>query len=142
MTIMSAQYTRALCPASAPTTAPSFSVIVLPLLRLVLALVLNGLASFGGARHLGTVRRWCISNSTSRGDCNRGLQLVTGVRRVYVAHPDCTRHERCCLRCSSATNRCPTQWNCDGLPWQRSQVKKGLRTDERFFSGIQLGLGA
>jgi hypothetical protein len=40
--------TLALFPASAPTTAPSFSVSVLPLLRLALALVLNGLAFLGG----------------------------------------------------------------------------------------------
>jgi len=39
--------TLALSPASAPTTAPSFSVSVLPLLRLALALVLNGLAFRG-----------------------------------------------------------------------------------------------
>jgi len=49
--------TLALSPASAPTTAPSFTVSVLPLLRLALALVLHwlpflgGLASLGGPRH-------------------------------------------------------------------------------------------
>jgi hypothetical protein len=51
--------TRALYPASASATAPSFSVSVLSLLRLALALVLNalgllgGLASLGGPRSLG-----------------------------------------------------------------------------------------
>ena len=44
---------RALSPASAPTTAPSFSVNVLTLLRLALALVLKGLAFLGGLASLG-----------------------------------------------------------------------------------------
>jgi len=50
--------TRALSPASAPTTAPSFSVRVLPLLRLALTVVLHGLAFLGGLAQvaLGTVR--------------------------------------------------------------------------------------
>jgi hypothetical protein len=45
-----------LSPASAPTTAPSFTVSVLPLLRLALALVLNGLAFLGGLASLGGPR--------------------------------------------------------------------------------------
>ena len=45
--------TLALSPASAPTTAPSFSVTVLPLLRVALALVLNGLAFLSGLASLG-----------------------------------------------------------------------------------------
>ena len=47
---------RALSPASAPTTAPSFSVSVLTLLRLALALVLKGLAFLGGLASLGGPR--------------------------------------------------------------------------------------
>jgi len=46
----------ALSPASAPTTAASFSVSVLPLLRLALALILNGLAFLGGLDSLGGPR--------------------------------------------------------------------------------------
>jgi len=55
--------TPALPPASAPTTAPSVSVSVLPLLRLALALVLHGLAlpcglaSLGGPRHRQVLKR-------------------------------------------------------------------------------------
>jgi hypothetical protein len=45
--------TLALFRASAPTTAPSFSVGFLPLIRVALALVLNGLAFLGGLDSLG-----------------------------------------------------------------------------------------
>jgi hypothetical protein len=48
--------TRVLYPASALTTAPSFSVSVLPLLRLARALVLNGIAFLGGLASLGGPR--------------------------------------------------------------------------------------
>ncbi len=51
-----AMLTRGLSPASAPTTAPSFSVSVLTLLRLALALVLKGLAFLGGLASLGGPR--------------------------------------------------------------------------------------
>jgi hypothetical protein len=48
-----AMRTLALFPASAPATAPSFSVSVLPLVRLALALVPNGLVLLGGLASLG-----------------------------------------------------------------------------------------
>jgi hypothetical protein len=51
-----AMTTLALSPASAPTTASSFSVSVLPLLLLALALVFNGLAFLGGLASLGVPR--------------------------------------------------------------------------------------
>jgi hypothetical protein len=56
--------TLALFPASAPATAPSFSVGVLPLVRLALALVLNGLAFLGGLACLGALGTVRSTNAT------------------------------------------------------------------------------